>query len=195
VDLCVTSAEEARAVFGLGVPGPILPSAETRRRPRPSCRALSVSRAWRSPCAQAASAETTDWSAMLYTRGEAVILAPGIRFAIVDRLGAGRQLLRRSDLLPAARAMRPARAIEFRRSPRGLPQAHHRGRLQPREPGRSGSACGRARAGRAGAAVGVFPLELRAAMERQRSPAHGKRSALHSVRRKEQCRQASSPAR
>jgi 2-dehydro-3-deoxygluconokinase len=60
---------------------------------------------------QAASAETTDWSAMLYTNGAAAFSRQH-QIAIVDRLGAGDSFsaglifaLRRGD--------EPARAIEF----------------------------------------------------------------------------------
>jgi 2-dehydro-3-deoxygluconokinase len=108
VDLCVTSAEEARAVFGLECP------ADSPEREAEACRALCARFGFQTVALtmrQAASAETTDWSAMLYTRGEA-FFSRQHQIAIVDRLGAGDSFsaglifaLRRGDA--------PARAIEF----------------------------------------------------------------------------------
>lgn len=108
VDLCVTSTEEARAVFGLDVP------ADDPAREVAAARALCARFGFQSVALtmrQADSAQTTDWGAMLYTKGEASF-SRRHQIAIVDRLGAGDSFtaglifaLRRGD--------DPARAIEF----------------------------------------------------------------------------------
>jgi 2-dehydro-3-deoxygluconokinase len=116
VDLCVTSAEEARYVFGIDWPDDAIPNAaesETSHPDRDECAAArlverfgfkTVALTKRS----ATAAETTEWSAMLHSAGESVH-SRRHQITIVDRLGAGDSFsgaliyaLRRGDSLQAA---------------------------------------------------------------------------------------------
>lgn len=85
VDLCITSAEEARLVFGLDVP------ADGAGRERIAAEALrerfgfsQVALTMR----RGASAETTSWGAMLLSHGK-FHESPRHEIAVVDRVGAG----------------------------------------------------------------------------------------------------------
>jgi 2-dehydro-3-deoxygluconokinase len=116
VDLCVTSAEEARYVFGIDWPEDAIPNAaesEGGRPDRDECAAAKlVERFGFKTVAltkrSATAAETTEWSAMLHTAGQSVH-SRRHQITIVDRLGAGDSFsgalifaLRRGDSKQAA---------------------------------------------------------------------------------------------
>lgn len=108
VDLCVTSAEEARTVFGIEVP----PDASDREAQ--TCRALCERFGFKTVALtmrQADTAEVTEWAAMLYTGGEAVF-SRRHRVPIVDRLGAG-DSFSGALLFALRRGDAPAVAVEF----------------------------------------------------------------------------------
>lgn len=85
VHTCVTSAEEARSVFGLELLG------EGTERDAYAARALTERFGFKRVALtqrQATLAETTAWSALLYTGGE-IYQSRRYEIAIVDRVGAG----------------------------------------------------------------------------------------------------------
>ena len=146
VDLCVTSVEEARTVFGLALDD-AAPNREedAARRLQERFGFKSVALTMR----QADTASATSWGAMLFADGRAHF-SRRHEITIVDRVGAGDSFtgalifaLRRGDA--------PQRAHRVRRG-RERAQAHHPRRLLPGLARRGGSAGRRCRR-RARAAV------------------------------------------
>ena len=108
VDLCITSAEEARGIFGLEVP-PDAPDKDER-----AARALCAEFGFQSVALtmrQSATADETEWGAMLYHGGQAYP-SRRHRVGIVDRLGAG-DSFSGALLFSLMRGDAPAKVIEF----------------------------------------------------------------------------------
>lgn len=103
VDLCVTSAEEVRTVFGLDVSGE-----------EPAMRRLSEEFGIKTVAftrRQASSASTTSWGAMLLSDGQ-IYTSPTHEITIVDRVGAGDSFTG-ALVFSRMRGDTPQRAIDF----------------------------------------------------------------------------------
>lgn len=108
VDLCITSAEEARTIFGLDVP------ADAPDKDERAARALCAEFGFETVALttrQSSSADETEWGAMLYANGQAHP-SQRLRVGIVDRLGAG-DAFSGALLFSLMRGDAPQRAIEF----------------------------------------------------------------------------------
>jgi 2-dehydro-3-deoxygluconokinase len=108
VDLCVTSAEEARPVFGLDVP------ATGKDRERVAAERLRERFGFRHVALtmrEGESASATTWGAMLLAEGRAYY-SPRHEIAIVDRVGAG-DAFTGGLLFALHRGDAPQRALDF----------------------------------------------------------------------------------
>jgi 2-dehydro-3-deoxygluconokinase len=108
VDLCITSAEEARTIFGLDVP------VDAPDKDERAARALCAEFGFKSvalTARQSSSANETEWGAMLFANGEAHA-SRRLRVGIVDRLGAG-DAFSGALLFSLMRGDAPLRAVEF----------------------------------------------------------------------------------